>query len=69
VAIHVDGILELESIPILENICEQHWQRGKKVQLDLKGLIHVSREGNNFLQNIQNKVTFVNPPSFTTKRS
>ncbi len=64
VAILADGSLDHETIPILLEVCKRHWEAQRKVELHLEGLIRLSREGMDFLQEIQNKVTFVNPPNF-----
>lgn len=62
--IRVDGILDSESMPILEKVCERHWEAEKKVLLHLGGLLHISREGRNFLKKIQDKVDILEPPKF-----
>jgi len=60
----VDGILDSQSIPILKNACEVHLKADKKVLLVLDGLIHISREGRDFLHEIRNKVIIANIPQF-----
>jgi len=53
VAIKVDGILDAESISILDDLCQRYLQEDKEVSLRLNGLLHISREGMDFLKEIQ----------------
>ena len=62
VVILVDGILDEESIQILKEVCYRHFQGGNKIELNLEGLIHISREGKDFLRDIWDKVSFVRYP-------
>lgn len=64
VMILVDGTLDRESMSILKDVCQYHLETNRKVMLNLKGLIHISREGRDFLQEIQNTVQFIEPPYF-----
>ena len=64
VIIQVDGMLDLESIPVLKTVCEYHLQEGKKIMLNLEGLINISREGRDFLNEGRNKFVFLNLPPF-----
>ena len=65
VVILVDGILDSSAVPTLKTLCERHLEKNKKVVLCLEGLIRVSREGGQFLQEIQQKVTIVDPSRLT----
>ena len=65
VVIVADGILDSSSVQTLRNLCERHLEEHKKVLLRLEGLIRVSREGGKFLQEIQQKVTIVDPSRLT----
>jgi len=67
VSIRVDGILDAESVKILKDVCDGHLEGEKKVQLHLESLLHISREGRDFLKEIQNKVLIVEPPQFIKK--
>ncbi len=62
--IEVDGILDNESIPILKGVCEHHLAYGKSVALNLKGIIHITREGRIFLQTIKDDVFIIHLPDF-----
>ena len=59
VKISVDGFLDNESIPVLKAVCERYLNEEKRVQVHLGGLIHASREGRNFLKEMEKKVFFV----------
>ena len=64
IGIWADGILDLESVPILKNVCIHHLQNKKNIMMYLGGLLHVTREGKDFLQEIQKKVSVVDPPQY-----
>ncbi len=64
VAIQVDGELDVDSIPLLQDVCERHLKNKLYVTLNLKGLLNISREGRDYLEKIRNKVTITNPPLF-----
>jgi len=64
VAIKVDGMLDAASISILDNLCQRYLQEDKTISLHLKGLLHISREVMDFLQQMGKKVRFVDPPPF-----
>ncbi len=63
-AIEVDGILDDESIPILKRVCEHHLASGKSVALNLQGIIHITREGRMYLQQIQSDILITHLPDF-----
>ena len=54
--IHVDGILNNESLPILERVCEEHIRSGRTVVLHKEGLSHITREGRDYLTAISPKI-------------
>jgi len=45
VAILVGGVLDRESVDLLEKLCQNHLDERKEVSLHLKDVLHVSREG------------------------
>jgi hypothetical protein len=62
--IEVDGMLDDESIPVLKRVCEHHLASGKSVEIDLGGIIHITREGRRYLQKIQGEVSIAHLPDF-----
>jgi hypothetical protein len=64
ITIKTDGILNRESIPILENICEDHLKNHKKILLRFDNIIHISREGRDFLRELEEKGIQVDLPQF-----
>jgi len=68
VSIKVDGVLDDASIPILNNLYLLHLGKEKKILIDLKYLINISREGIDFLQQINGKVEIIDPPPFIKLR-
>ncbi len=64
VAIKVDGVLDQDAILILKNVCDRYLNEKKDVFLNLEGLVHISREGRNFIRDIQPSVSIANLPKF-----
>ena len=64
VAITVDGVLDREATDLLERLCLNHKKAGRSVSLHLKDLLHISRAGMQFLQQIRNMVVLVDIPKF-----
>jgi hypothetical protein len=64
VGIWLDGILDLDSVPILKDVCTHHLENHKNIMMYLGGLLHITREGKDFLQEIQKKVTVLDPPQY-----
>ncbi len=64
VVIRIDGILDADSIPIVEEVCRRHLALGRKVLLEVEGLLHISRDGREFLRHIQDQVVIENAPQF-----
>jgi|YNPNPStandDraft_1061719.scaffolds.fasta_scaffold06495_5 hypothetical protein len=64
VVVRIDGILDADSIPIVEEVCHRHLGRGRRVLLEVEGLLHISREGREFLRQIQDEVVIENAPQF-----
>ena len=55
IVIQADGTLDSDSIPILKRVCERNLVPGRKVFLKLKDLICVSKEGKDFLKEMEEK--------------
>jgi hypothetical protein len=64
VLLGVDGVLDQMSVPVLEEVCCRHLKREKEIVLNLEGLLHITREGRRFLQEIEDRVGIVNAPEF-----
>jgi len=64
VLLGVDGVLDQQSVPVLEEVCHRHLRGEKEIVLDLGGLLHITREGRKFLQEIEDRVGVVNAPEF-----
>lgn len=56
VKIHVDGVLDHNSLPILVDVCTHHLQFNRNIWLDLNGVTHISREARDFLRKIRSKI-------------
>ncbi len=64
VAIDVDGVIDLGTIPMLESVCQRYLDEGTQVSLNLESVLHITREGRKFIQLMQDKVHIVNLPEF-----
>lgn len=64
IILRVDGILDSTSISILKTACERHTNGKQKIELDLRKLIHINREGREFLKKIQQEGIRVEYPQF-----
>jgi anti-anti-sigma regulatory factor len=64
VEIHVGGVVDQESIPILKEVCERHFSAGREVVINLESLVHATREGRRYLKQIYKKVTVAGVPEF-----
>jgi hypothetical protein len=64
IGIWTDGILDLNSVPVLKDVCNYPSKKDKKIVMHLGGLLHGTWEGKDFLQEIQEKVRVVDPPQF-----
>ena len=64
ITLYVDGRLDDDSIPALDDICQRHLLDGRKIIIDIAGLYHISREGRGFLDSIKNRITLEKIPSF-----
>jgi hypothetical protein len=64
IAIAVDGVLDQGTIPILRGVCDRHLHEQRKVHLNLEGVVHITREGRQFLHGIHDRVSIANLPEF-----
>ena len=55
VRIRVDGVLDEESLRLLEDVCKQHLKASRKIRLDANEVLYSTRGGRDFLKEIQNK--------------
>lgn len=62
--LRIDGGLDVDSIPVLEEVCQRHLDSNRKVCLNIGGLYHISREGKDFLMRMRDKVTLEEIPSY-----
>jgi hypothetical protein len=64
VEIKVDGVLNRKSLNLLDNVCRLYLSKKRNIVLNLNGMIHITREGRNYLRGIKNVVSFTESPSF-----
>lgn len=64
IAIVVDGVLDQGTIPILRGVCDRHLHEERKVLLNLEGVVHITREGRQFLHGMREKLSIANLPEF-----
>ncbi|MBW2094356.1 MAG: hypothetical protein JRI80_05660 [Deltaproteobacteria bacterium] len=64
VEIDLDGILDGEAVPVVEEVCRNYLSLNKQVRLNLTGLLHISRDGRDLLCSLNELVSIVNSPEF-----
>ena len=62
VRIRVDGVLDRQTIPILQDVFRRHVQSKERIELHLEDLVNISREGIRFLRQLDRKFILVDPP-------
>ncbi len=62
--ITVEGILNEQNLSILKELCLNNLEGHRNVLLNLKGLLHASREVVLFLKEIQDKVIIEDAPIY-----
>ena len=64
ITIKLEGVLDLAALPVIQGVFERCLEKHLAIQLDLGGLIHITREGRNFLNEIKQNVNLVHLPEF-----
>ena len=64
IAIKLGGILDQSTIPVIKHVCDGYLEGHRTIHLDLEKLIHITREGRNFLNGIKQKVHLMHLPEF-----
>ena len=64
VELAVDGSLDETTLPVLKGVLGDHMQAGRTVSLNLKGVVHITREVRVFLHEIRDHVLIVHLPLF-----
>ena len=64
VTLRIDGIVNHNTISVLIDVCQHHFKENRRISLNLAGLMHICREGIDFLKEIQGKVCIVNKPDY-----
>ena len=64
VEIKVDGVLNRNSLNLFDKVCRLYLNKECNIVLNLDGMIHITREGRNYLKEIKNSVSFTDIPCF-----
>ncbi len=64
VIIKVEGTIDRESLPILEEIYRKNFESGKRITIDLGKISSVGRTGRDFLRKIQDKTQLTQLPTY-----
>ena len=64
VEIDVGGVVDQESISILNEVCERHLRSGRRVLINLESVVHITRDGRRFLNEIRRQVSIAGLPEF-----
>ncbi len=64
VAIEVDGVLDAGAVPLLKGVCDRHLGLGREVLVNLRSVVHITREGRVFIHRMRGRVRVSNLPEF-----
>jgi ABC-type transporter Mla MlaB component len=64
ITIKLEGVLDHSALPVIQSVCERYLKSHRAIHLDLEGLIHITREGRNFLNEIKQNVSLTHLPEF-----
>ena len=64
IAIKLGGVLDQHAIPVIQGVCNRYIESHHAIHLDLKGLIHITREGRDYLNGIRQNVNLIHLPEF-----
>ena len=62
--IKVEGWLDSESLPVLEDAYRKALEAGKKTAMDLGKITNIDREAKHFLEEIQDTVQLIDLPLY-----
>ena len=64
IAIKLAGVLDQNAVPVIQSVFDRYLESFRAIHLDLDGLIHITREGRNFLNEIKHDVRLTHLPEF-----
>jgi len=64
VTIKVEGDLDGNSLPVLEDVCRKHLESKKKITLDLAKIAGVDLSGKEFLRSIDDDIRLIGMPAY-----
>ena len=64
IAIKLAGVLDQNAVPVIQSVFDRYLESFRAIHLDLDGLIHITREGRNFLNEIKYDVRLTHLPEF-----
>jgi hypothetical protein len=64
ITIKLEGVLDHTAIPIIQSVFDRYRGSDLAIYLDLEGLIHITREGRNWLHGIKQNVSLTHLPEF-----
>ena len=64
VYLDVSGVLDQRAVPILRNVFKRHLDVGRQVTVNLEAVVHITREGREFIHAMGRKVSLANIPEF-----
>ena len=64
IIIKLEGVLDHRTIPVIQSVFDRYRENDFATHLDLKGLMHITREGRSWLNGIKHKVSLTHLPEF-----
>lgn len=64
VLVKVGGVLDVETVQVLNDVCSMNLARGNRVTVDFHSVLHITREGRRFVEEITSRVSVRSLPEF-----
>lgn len=64
IVMKVDGVLDQDASDVLSETCRNRLRTRYNIILNLEGLVHITREGRNFLDQVADVISVKNIPDF-----
>jgi hypothetical protein len=64
ILIKVGGVLDVETVEVLNDVCSINLAKGNKVTVDFDSVLHITREGRRFVQEMTSRVHVKSLPEF-----
>ena len=60
----VEGRIDRNTLDSLKEVCQGYLDKGSNIHLQLTDLYYISKEGEQYMQEIHDRVTFIDLPQY-----